>query len=518
MRVLPIRTALLSVYDKSGIVELARTLERAGVALLSTGGTAAALSEAGIAHRSVEAVAGQAEILGGRVKTLHPVIHAGILARRDVPGDMELLARDGITPIDLVVVNLYPFEDTIATDPDDLAAAIEKIDIGGPTMIRSSAKNHRDVTVVTDPADYADLTAELSAHGGHGVSEDFARLMAVKAFQLTASYDAAISAHFAPRYGSERFPARFAVGGPRLQTLRYGENPHQAAAFYRLGRPLGLAAAQIVQGKELSYNNLLDLDGALRAVVEFTDEPAAVVVKHTNPCGVAIADSLVEAYTTARAVDPVSAFGGILAFNRPIDAATATEIASTFVECVVCPGIAADAAEILAAKKNMRVVVLDPWPTGPQALPELRVVTGGLLVQDPDIDDVPERDWKVVTKRAPSDAERRAMRFAWKVVKHVKSNAIVFASERATLGIGAGQMSRVDSSRIAVWKAQSPLAGSALASDAFFPFRDGIDAAAEAGARAVIQPGGSMRDAEVIAAADEHGMTMVFTGTRHFKH
>ncbi|RMF15655.1 MAG: bifunctional phosphoribosylaminoimidazolecarboxamide formyltransferase/IMP cyclohydrolase PurH [Candidatus Dadabacteria bacterium] len=521
MRRLPIRTALVSVFDKTGVVELGQALTGHGVRILSTGGTARALSEAGVTIDTVESVTGQAEIFAGRVKTLHPKIHAALLARRDVPEDLELLKQDGIEPIDLVVVNLYPFEQTIEAHPDDLAAAIEKIDIGGPTMIRSAAKNHRDVVVIADPSDYEALIKELEAGNGT-VSESFAAAMAVKAFQATSSYDAAIQLHFQQAYGTEKLPPRYSVGGPRIQPLRYGENPHQQAAFYGYGRKWGLTALTVHQGKELSYNNLLDLDGAMRAILEFgVERPAAVVVKHTNPCGVALGDSLVDAYRRARDVDPVSAFGGIIALNRPLDLATAEEIASTFVECIICPAVEPAAAERLAKKKNVRVATVDPWPEGMREQLEVRSVAGGLLIQEADRETADEAEWKVVSRREPTDRERDALRFAWKVVRHVKSNAIVFTSDTQALGIGAGQMSRVDASRIAVIKAGQAghdLNGSVLASDAFFPFRDGVDAAAEAGATAIIQPGGSIRDEEVIAAADEHGMAMIFTGRRHFKH
>jgi phosphoribosylaminoimidazolecarboxamide formyltransferase/IMP cyclohydrolase len=515
MRTLPIRTSLLSVYDKTGLVDFARGLAGYGVTIYSTGGTAKLLRDAGIKLDEVSAVTGQAEIFGGRVKTLHPVIHAGILARRSVPEDMQMLARDGIRPIDLVCVNLYPFVATVDAHPDDVALAIENIDIGGPAMIRSAAKNHRDVVVITDPADYAAVLSDLAMHGG--VPEERARALAVKAFQVTAAYDTAVQAHFAHAYAAEPLPVALSAGGARVQTLHYGENPHQKAAFYRHGRRHGLTAMDIVQGKELSYNNLLDLDSALRCVLEF-QEPAAVVVKHTNPCGVAIASKLVAAYKAAREADPVSAFGGVIALNHPIDAATANEITSTFVECVIAPGADAEARALLAHKKNLRLALVDPWPKGDTAQIEVRSVLGGLLAQTSDAATAPETEWKVVSKRAPTAEELAGLRFAWRVVKHVKSNAIVFATKDRTLGIGAGQMSRVDSTRIAVSKARSPLQGSAVASDAFFPFRDGLDALAAAGATAVIQPGGSVRDQEVIAAADEHGLAMVLTGTRHFKH
>lgn len=515
MRTLPIRTALISVHDKTGIVEFARALVERGVRIYSTGGTAKVLSAAGIAVTPVEDVTGQAEILGGRVKTLHPVIHGGILARRNVPGDMDLLARDAIAPIDMVVVNLYPFEATIEADPDNLDHAVENIDIGGPTMIRAAAKNHRDVAVVTDPADYEMLLAELAAHDG--ISAATAAKLAVKAYQTTAAYDAVIQNFFAEAYGAERMAPRYAIGGSRVQTLRYGENPHQAAAFYRYGRAWGLTAAEVLQGKELSYNNLLDLDGALRCILEFT-EPAAVIIKHTNPCGVAIGDTLHQAYLTARDVDPVSAFGSVIALNRVVDEATAMALAETFIEAVIAPGYDAAALALLAKKKNVRLLKLEPWPAAMRDQLEVRTVAGGLLVQNTDSGGVPESEWRVVTVRAPSETEFKALRFAWKVAKHVKSNAIVFAEAHRALGIGAGQMSRIDSTEIAVKKARFDLSGCAVASDAFFPFRDGIDALAAAGAKAVIQPGGSIRDDEVIAAANEHGIAMVFTSTRHFKH
>lgn len=516
MSQIAIRRALISVFDKNNVVNLAQKLSEKGVEIYSTGGTAKALREAGIEILGVETVTGQAEILGGRVKSLHPVIHGGILARRDLETDMELLARDEIEPIDLVVVNLYPFEATIQAEPDNVAKAIENIDIGGPTMIRSAAKNHPHVVVMTDPNDYDELLAEMDQNNGF-VSQTFAGRMAVKAFQTTASYDSAIQEYFKHAYNTELNPERTSIAGTKMQDLRYGENPQQHAAFYRSATPWGLSAIQQLQGKELSYNNILDLDGALRCVLEF-DEPAAVIVKHTTPCGVAIADSIHAAYCDAREVDPVSAFGSVIALNRTLDEATATEMVSTFVEGVLCPAAEPAAIEIMQQKKNIRLCILDPWPNGMKAQTEVRSVAGGFLVQDTDLGSISDDEWKIVTKREPTPEEIIALKFAWRVVKHVKSNAIVYADHRKVLGIGAGQMSRVDSSELAVKKSRFDLKGSVIASDAFFPFRDGVDAAAAAGAMAAIQPGGSIRDEEVIEAANEHNMSMVFTGMRHFRH
>jgi len=516
MRILPIRTALISVFDKREVTALGRRLAEHEVAIYSTGGTARALREADIALTPVDEVTGQAEIFDGRVKTLHPKIHGGILARRGHAGDEAVMQQQVIQPIDLVVVNLYPFGQAVATRPDDVAHAVENIDIGGPTMVRAAAKNHRDVCVIVDPEDYAALLEQLARHGG--VEESFARQCAVKAFQHTAAYDAAVSAHFQQAYETAALPVEKAWGGRRVQSLRYGENPHQRAAFYAGGAvPTGLADIDVLQGKALSYNNLLDLDAAWRTVLEFA-QPAAVVIKHTNPCGVALGDTLEAAYTQAREVAPVSAFGSVVAFNRPLDEATAAALTSTFVECVLAPGVEPAAAERMRKKKNLRLVVPRHWPEQLPAGQELRAVFGGLLVQDSDTAGPPQDTWNVVSQRAPSKEELAAMAFGWKVAKHVKSNAIVYARPTYVLGVGAGQMSRVDASKLAVSRAREGLAGSALVSDAFFPFRDGLDAAAEAGATAVIQPGGSIRDDEVIAAADEHDMAMVFTGMRHFRH
>jgi phosphoribosylaminoimidazolecarboxamide formyltransferase / IMP cyclohydrolase len=520
-----IARALISVSDKTGLDELAACLARHGVEMLSTGGTAAALRAAG--HRVVEVSdhTGFPEIMDGRVKTLHPRIHGGLLARRDDPAHAAAMAAHAIAPIDLLVVNLYPFEATIARGAD-FDAAIENIDIGGPAMIRAAAKNHDAVAVVVEPADYAALAAELDAHAG-ATTLALRRRLAAAAYARTGAYDAAISGWFAAQNG-ERWPARLVVAGARRETLRYGENPHQSAAFYAADpvRP-GVATARQLQGKELSYNNYNDTDAAFEAVAEFA-APACVVVKHANPCGVALGAAPREAYLKALACDPVSAFGGIVAFNRPLDGETAAEIAKLFVEVIVAPEASAEAQAIVAAKKNLRLLVTGGMPDPAAAGMALRSLAGGFLAQDRDAGRIGAGDLKVVTRRAPSARELEDLLFAFAVAKHVKSNAIVYARDGATVGIGAGQMSRVDSSRIAAWKAaegakaageaQSRAAGSVVASDAFFPFADGLIAAAAAGASAVIQPGGSMRDAEVIAAADERGLAMVFTGMRHFRH
>jgi phosphoribosylaminoimidazolecarboxamide formyltransferase/IMP cyclohydrolase len=520
-----IARALISVSDKTGLDELAACLARHGVEILSTGGTAAALRAAG--HRVVEVSdhTGFPEIMDGRVKTLHPRIHGGLLARREDPAHAAAMAAHAIAPIDLLVVNLYPFEATIARGAD-FDAAIENIDIGGPAMIRAAAKNHDAVAVVVEPADYAALAAELDAHAG-ATTLALRRRLAAAAYARTGAYDAAISGWFAAQNG-ERWPARLVVAGARRETLRYGENPHQAAAFYAAGpeRP-GVATARQLQGKELSYNNYNDTDAAFEAVAEFA-APACVVVKHANPCGVALGATPREAYLKALACDPVSAFGGIVAFNRPLDGETAAEIAKLFVEVIVAPEASAEAQAIVAAKKNLRLLVTGGMPDPAATGMVLRSLAGGFLAQDRDAGRIGAGDLKVVTRRAPSARELEDLLFAFVVAKHVKSNAIVYARDGATVGIGAGQMSRVDSSRIAAWKAaegakaadetQSRAAGSVVASDAFFPFADGLIAAAAAGASAVIQPGGSMRDAEVIAAADERGLAMVFTGMRHFRH
>ena len=519
-KVAKIERALISVSDKTGVVELAQALSSAGLEILSTGGTARTLAAAGVPVREVGDFTGAPEILDGRVKTLHPRIHGGILGRPTEAHRKEMQAA-GLVPIDLVVVNLYPFRETVARGaPFD--EIIENIDIGGPTMIRSAAKNHERVAVVVDPADYSAVLAEIDLSGE--ISDATRFRLARKAFAHTAAYDGAIASHLGRFAAHDAPPADFPetlhVSGLLARALRYGENPHQKAAFYAFdSAPIGpsLARAQVLQGKELSYNNLLDLDAALRICAEFS-APAATIVKHNNPCGAAVSDKgVADAYRRARETDPVSAFGGIVAVNRPVDAELARELKETFLECVIAPAFEPDALPILAASKNLRLLVCEIAPESAGAL-ELRSIAGGFLVQTRDRDTASAAAAKVVSKRPPTPDELRDLDFAWRVCKHVKSNAIVFAAGGRTLGIGAGQMSRVDSVRIAVSKARAPLAGSVVASDAFFPFRDSVDEAAKAGAAAVIQPGGSVRDAESIAAADEHGLAMVVTGERHFRH
>jgi phosphoribosylaminoimidazolecarboxamide formyltransferase/IMP cyclohydrolase len=516
----PVRRALLSVSDKTGLVELARGLHALGVDLLSTGGTARSLREAGLPVRDVSEVTGFPEIMDGRVKTLHPKIHGGLLGREGT--DDAVMAEHGIAPIDLLVVNLYPFAQTVAKPDCSYEDAIENIDIGGPAMLRAAAKNHARTSVVVDPADYEALLEALKAGGSTAAQR---RAWAAKAYAHTAAYDGQIAMWLSPRAEDpatpEAWPRTFHASLQLASALRYGENPHQRGALYvEAGAGEGIVAtARFLQGKELSYNNLADADAALECVKAF-DAPACVIVKHANPCGVAVAADLMTAYDRAFAVDPTSAFGGIIAFNRELDAATAAEILKRqFVEVVIAPAIAADALPHFAKKPNVRVLACGPLrPAGGL---EYKRIAGGLLVQDTDTDALTAADLKVVSKRAPSEAELRDLLFAWKVAMYVKSNAIVYARDLQTVGIGAGQMSRVVSARIAGLKAAEAglqVAGSVMASDAFFPFRDGIDAAAAAGIAAVIQPGGSMRDAEVIAAADEHGMSMVFTGRRHFRH
>ena len=523
-----IERALISVYDKTGVVEFARRLAACAVEIVSTGGTSKLLREAGLRVRDVAELTGWPEMLGGRVKTLHPKVHGGILFRRDNAGDRQQAAEHGLAPIDLVVVNLYPFESTAAKEelaPQDL---IENIDIGGPSMVRSAAKNFLSVAVVTDPTDYAWVADAVEQKGELDLGSRL--LLAQKAFALTARYDGAIATEI-ERLTNRRgavdldhlileprpfLPERLYLPLEMYLTMRYGENPHQLAALYIAdGKPAqGLAGAKQLQGKELSYNNLVDLDAAWALVQEF-ERPAAVIIKHNNPCGCAEQDSLAEAYRKAYACDPVSAYGGVLAFNRAMDRATAEEVSKLFVECIVAPGYDALARQKLGVKKNLRVIELRD--AAPDEL-ELKRISGGVLVQQPDRHKLAESDLKVVTKRAPTREEVAALLFAWKVSKHVKSNAIVFARPGQTLGVGAGQMSRVDSVKIAVMKALEQLRGSVVASDAFFPFPDGVEEAARAGATAVIQPGGSVRDAEVIAAADNLGLAMVFTGVRHFRH
>jgi phosphoribosylaminoimidazolecarboxamide formyltransferase/IMP cyclohydrolase len=518
--------ALISVFDKTGIVEFARKLAALRIEILSTGGTAKLLRDAGVTVRDVSDFTGWPEMLGGRVKTLHPKVHGGLLFRRNHPEDQKQAAEHGIAPIDLVVVNLYPFEATAAKSGLTAAELIENIDIGGPTMLRSAAKNFESVAVITDPADYDRVAAELENSRETSLATRLE--LARKVFAATSRYDGMITTELERLSGASGrveltdkplLPERVHLALSRQHELRYGENPHQAAALYApAGRiPQGLAAATQLQGKELSYNNFVDLEAARSLAAEFR-RPAAVIIKHNNPCGAAEQDSLHEAYLKAYACDPVSSFGGVLAFNQVVDPATAEEVAKLFVECIVAPGFDEKAKAIFAAKKNLRLLELPAGGLDPERELQLKRISGGMLLQQPDLGEIQEAALRTVTKRSPTDEERVTMRFAWKVAKHVKSNAIVFAREGATLGVGAGQMSRVDSVKIAVMKAQSTLKGSVVASDAFFPFPDGVEEAAKAGATAVIQPGGSVRDPDVIAAADKLGLAMVFTGIRHFLH
>ena len=547
----PVARALISVSDKAGIVEFARALHELGIEVLSTGGTARRLGDAGVPVVEVSSYTGSPEMMDGRVKTLHPRIHGGLLARRDT--DSEAMREHGIAGIDLLVVNLYPFERTVAEPDCDLATAIEHIDVGGPAMLRAAAKNHAWVTVIVDAGDYAAVLGELRAGGAVAPATRFR--LAVKAFEHTARYDAAIASHLGARDGPDAaaapaaFPRTLNLRYVKAQEMRYGENPHQRAAFYveradseaavkagagtssepavragvgtNVGTEASVATARQLQGKALSFNNVADTDAALECVQSF-EEPACVIVKHANPCGVAIGDGIRDAYERAFRTDPTSAFGGIVAFNRPLDAETAAAIVERqFVEVVIAPRLEPEALAPLADKPNVRVLECGALPAAPRAVFDFKRVTGGLLVQDRDTGAVARDDPEVVTRRAPTGAEMRDLLFAWKVVKFVKSNAVVYCRDGMTIGIGAGQMSRVYSAKIAGIKAADEgleVAGSVLASDAFFPFRDGIDAAAGAGIGAVIEPGGSVRDDEVIAAADEHGMAMVFTRMRHFRH
>lgn len=523
----PIGRALISVSDKSGLLDLARALHAMGVELISTGGTSGMLRTAGLPVRDVSDVTGFPEMMDGRVKTLHPLVHGGLLALRDDDEHLVAMAAHGIEPIDLLIVNLYPFEETVAKGADH-ATCIENIDIGGPAMIRAAAKNHRFVTVVTDPADYTPLLDQLKAQDG-ATSLAFRQKLALSAYAKTAAYDTAVSTWLAGEI-AEKAPRNRSFAGKLAQTLRYGENPHQSAAFYTDGsKREGVATARQWQGKELSYNNINDTDAAFELVAEFAGSgPACAIIKHANPCGVGQAGSLKDAYVRAYHCDQTSAFGGIVALNQPLDAETAEEIVKIFTEVVIAPGASDEAKAIFASKKNLRLLTTAGLPDPRQAGLAFKQVSGGLLVQDRDNGWINPADLKVVTKRAPTEAEMADLFFAWKVAKHVKSNAIVYVKDGATVGVGAGQMSRVDSTRIAARKAQDmaealglaqPLTiGSAVASDAFFPFPDGLLTVAEAGATAVIQPGGSMNDAAVIAAADEAGLAMVFTGMRHFRH
>ncbi|MCK5932042.1 MAG: bifunctional phosphoribosylaminoimidazolecarboxamide formyltransferase/IMP cyclohydrolase [Fulvimarina manganoxydans] len=523
-----IERALLSVSDKTGLVDFAKALSERGVELVSTGGTRKTLSEAGLAVRDVSELTGFPEVMDGRVKTLHPGVHGGLLAIRDDAAHASAMREHAIQPIDLLVVNLYPFEETLASGADS-ATQVENIDIGGPAMIRAGAKNHGYVTTVVDPADYDAVLSELSDHDGE-TSLAFRRKMAGIAYARTAAYDAAVAGWFAKETG-DAAPRRFSVAGTLAETLRYGENPHQAAGFYKSGETrFGVATARQLQGKALSYNNINDTDAAFELVGEFDPArtKAVAIIKHANPCGVAEGASIVEAYRKALACDPVSAFGGIVALNAPLDAKSADEIVKVFTEVIIAPEADEEAVRIVAAKKNLRLLVTGGLPDPRSVGMLVKSVAGGLLVQSRDNGVVDDLDLKVVTKRAPSAQELADLTFAFRVAKHVKSNAIVYAKDGATVGIGAGQMSRVDSARIAARKAQDaaeaaglsePLTkGCVVASDAFFPFADGLLSAVEAGATAVIQPGGSMRDEDVIKAADDNGIAMVMTGMRHFRH
>ncbi|AZL85915.1 bifunctional phosphoribosylaminoimidazolecarboxamide formyltransferase/IMP cyclohydrolase PurH [Aliivibrio salmonicida] len=525
----PIRRALISVSDKTGIVEFAQALTERGVDILSTGGTARLLAEKNIPVTEVSDYTGFPEMMDGRVKTLHPKVHGGVLGRRGQ--DDGIMEQHGINPIDIVVVNLYPFAETVAKEGCTLADAVENIDIGGPTMVRSAAKNHKDVTIVVNAHDYDRVIAEMDTND-KSLTQATRFDLAIAAFEHTASYDGMIANYFGtmvPSYGENKegdneskFPRTFNQQFEKKQDMRYGENSHQAAAFYVEANPeeASVSTARQIQGKALSYNNIADTDAALECVKEF-NEPACVIVKHANPCGVALGKDVLEAYHRAYQTDPTSAFGGIIAFNRELDAATATAITERqFVEVIIAPSVSAEAIEIIAAKKNLRLLECGEWSTKTTEF-DIKRVNGGLLVQDRDQGMVSEDELEVVSKRQPTAEELKDALFCWKVAKYVKSNAIVYSKGDMTIGVGAGQMSRVYSAKIAGIKAADEglvVEGCAMASDAFFPFRDGIDAAAEAGIKCVIQPGGSMRDDEVIAAADEHGMAMIFTGMRHFRH
>ena len=517
-----IKQALISVSDKTGVVEFARALAQMRVSILSTGGTAKLLADNGITVTEVAEYTGYPEMLDGRLKTLHPMIHGGLLARRDLPAHMESIKEAGIEPIDLAVVNLYPFTATIAKPGCTLDEAIENIDIGGPTMLRAAAKNHSGVAVLVDPADYQPLLDEMLANGG--CVGDATRLaLAKKVFTHTAAYDAAISNYLTGLDAELKtldYPQRLTLQFAKVQDMRYGENPHQSAAFYRDMNPApgSLASYTQLQGKELSYNNIGDADAAWECVKTFS-APACVIVKHANPCGVALGDTALEAYQRAFQTDPTSAFGGIIAFNRPVDAATAEAVSKQFMEVLIAPAYEEAARRMLETKANVRVLSV-ALAAGANRY-DFKRVGGGMLVQTPDTRNVGAAELRVVSKKQPSESELRDLLFAWRVAKFAKSNAIVFCGSGQTLGVGAGQMSRVDSARIAAIKAKNAglsLAGSVVASDAFFPFRDGVDVVAEAGAKAIIQPGGSMRDEEVVAAADERGLVMVYTGIRHFRH
>jgi phosphoribosylaminoimidazolecarboxamide formyltransferase / IMP cyclohydrolase len=506
--------ALISVSDKRGVVAFARALVQLGWDILSTGGTAAALREAGVPVTSVEEVTGFPELLDGRVKTLHPAVHAALLARRTLPEHAAALRQQGIVPIDLVAVNLYPFQLTVAREGASFEDAVENIDVGGPSMLRSAAKNHESVLPIVDPTDYP-LVIELLRNGE--LTPEIRRDFAAKVFAHTSDYDAAIAAYFTPK--GDELPARLSLAMERMQPLRYGENPDQRAALYVTEEPRGMRDLTQRQGKELSFNNLLDVDAAMWAVACWTNRPACAVIKHTTPCGIAVAPSALEAFEKAKSTDPVSAYGSVVAFNTVVDQATARAMSGLFVEVVVAPSFHAEALEVFASKKQLRVVEL-PVSDGSRTL-DFKRVRGGFLVQDQFRFDPSEHGWKTVTRRQPTDAEWNDLRFAWAAIGSIKSNAIVLARDETAIGIGAGQMSRVDSAFLAVHKARQQghdPAGSVLASDGFFPFRDGVDEAAAAGVTAIIQPGGSVRDSEIIQAADRHGMTMVLTGKRQFRH
>jgi len=519
-KVRQVQRALISVSDKTGLVEFAQGLQALGVEILSTGGTARLLREAGLAVREVSDYTGFPEILDGRVKTLHPKIHGGILALRENEAHARQLAEQGIEFIDLVVVNLYPFEETIARPQVTLEEALENIDIGGPTLLRAAAKNYRDVLVVCNPHHYDEVLEELRSQGGL-VSEQLRARLALDVFRHTAHYDALIADYLEKQFEMEErpFPRLVNLRLEKVQNLRYGENPHQAACFYREpGRERnGIVGALQLQGRELSYNNLLDTDAAWELVLEFS-EPTVALIKHNNPCGVASAETLVQAYQEALACDPVSAFGSVVALNRSVDEATAQEMADLFIEVIIAPGFEEEALKILQRKENLRLLTMEHATRLEGTGWEIRRVGNGFLVQERDRQALAPEDWRVVTQRTPTAEELAALQFGWKVVKHVRSNAIVLVQGRKTVGIGAGQMSRVDAARLAVTKAGDRVPGSVMASDAFFPFRDSIDEAAAAGVRAIVEPGGSVRDQECIDAANEHGMAMVFTGIRHFRH
>ncbi|OKH15932.1 bifunctional phosphoribosylaminoimidazolecarboxamide formyltransferase/IMP cyclohydrolase [[Limnothrix rosea] IAM M-220] len=513
------RLALLSVSDKTGIVEFARALvEEFGFDLISSGGTAKALKDGGVPVAKVSDYTGSPEILGGRVKTLHPKIHGGILARQDFPEHLKDLEANDIRPLSLVAVNLYPFEQTIAKDGVTVPEAVEQIDIGGPAMLRAAAKNFGSLAVISNPSYYDEYLEELRANDGNATIE-FRQRMAGETFALTCAYDQAISSYFASQVNAEAdLPKRFGMGGQAVQTLRYGENPHQSATWYKTGtQDSGWAAAEKLQGKELSYNNLVDLEAARRIIAEFPDgDPAVAILKHTNPCGVAVADTLVEAYEKAFAADSVSAFGGIVALNKPLDGATAEAMSKVFLECIVAPDCTPEAREVIAKKKKLRVLTLADLLTGPTQM--VKAIAGGFLAQDADIQIERPEDWKCVTTKLPSPEDLEELFFAWKLCKHVKSNAILVSKDRTTVGVGAGQMNRVGAAKIAFEQAGEKAKGAYLASDAFFPFDDSVRSAAEVGIKAIVQPGGSIRDEDSIKAANELGIIMMFTGSRHFLH